>query len=56
MRKYIPEKSLYTFIIILSTSMWDFPDSEKSAYIARDPGSVPWLGRSPGEGNDNPLH
>ena len=26
-----------------------------SAYDAGDPGSIPGLGRSPGEGNDNPL-
>ena len=27
-----------------------------SAYNAGDPGLVPCLGRSPGEGNSNPLH
>ena len=26
-----------------------------SAYNAADPGSIPGLGRSPGEGNGNPL-
>ena len=26
-----------------------------SAYNAGDPGSIPGLGRSPGEGNGNPL-
>ena len=26
-----------------------------SAYSAGDPGSIPVLGRSPGEGNSNPL-
>ena len=26
-----------------------------SVYIAGDPGSIPGLGRSPGEGNANPL-
>ena len=30
-------------------------DSKVSAYNAGDPGSIPGLGRSPGEGNDNPL-
>ena len=30
-------------------------DSKASAYDAGDQGSVPGLGRSPGEGNDNPL-
>ena len=36
----------------------DFPDSsdgKKSACNARDPGSIPGVGRSPGEGNGNPL-
>ena len=26
-----------------------------SAWNAGDPGSIPWSGRSPGEGNGNPL-
>ena len=37
----------------------DFPgvsDGKESAYNARDPTSIPGLGRSPGEGNGNPLH
>ena len=29
--------------------------SKESACSAGDPGSIPGLGRSPGEGNDNPL-
>ena len=36
----------------------DFPgssDSKESACNARDPGSIPRLARSPGEGNGNPL-
>ena len=36
----------------------DFPggsDDKKSAYNAGDPGSIPGLGRSPGEGNGYPL-
>ena len=36
----------------------DFPggsDGKVSAYNARDPGSIPGEGRSPGEGNGNPL-
>ena len=36
----------------------DFPggsDGKASAYNAGDLGSIPWLGRSPGEGNGNPL-
>ena len=30
-------------------------DGKESACNAGDPGLIPWLGRSPGEGNDNPL-
>ena len=30
-------------------------DGKESACNAGDPGSIPGLGRSPGEGNDNPL-
>ena len=36
----------------------DFPggsDGKVSAYNVGDPGSIPGLGRSPGEGNGNPL-
>ena len=36
----------------------DFPggsDSEASAYNVGDPGSIPGLGRSSGEGNGNPF-
>ena len=36
----------------------DFPggsDGKTSAYNAGDPGSIPGSGRSPGEGNGNPL-
>ena len=36
----------------------DFPgglDGKVSAYNAGDLGSIPGLGRSPGEGNSNPL-
>ena len=37
---------------------WGFPggsDGKASARNAGDPGSIPGLGRSPGEGNGNPL-
>ena len=37
---------------------WGFPggsEGEASAYNERDLGSIPGLGRSPGEGNGNPL-
>ena len=42
---------------ILSTNL-GFPggsDSKESACNEGDPGSIPGSGRSPGEGNDNPL-
>ena len=29
-------------------------DGKESACNAGDPGSIPWLGRFPGEGNGNP--
>ena len=38
--------------------IWGFPggsDDEESACSAGDLGLIPRLGRSPGEGNDNPL-
>ena len=31
-------------------------NGKASAYNAGDPGSIPGSGRSPGEGNGNPLH
>ena len=37
---------------------YDFPggsDRKASVYSAGDPGSIPGLGRPPGEGNGNPL-
>ena len=37
---------------------WGFPsgsEDKASACNAGDPGSIPGLGRSPGEGNGNPL-
>ena len=40
------------------TYNYDFPggsDSKASAYNVGDPGSIPGLGRSSGEGNGNPL-
>ena len=44
---------------IYSTSCYkDFPsgsDGKACAYNAGDPGSIPESGRSPGEGNSNPL-
>ena len=42
----------------MDTLGWGFPggsDGKVSACSAGDPGLIPGLGRSPGEGNDNPL-
>ena len=42
----------------MSLMQIDFPsgsDGKESACISRDPGSVAMSGRSPGEGNGNPL-
>ena len=44
--------------ITLENQFFYFPggsDGKASAYNAGDPGSIPGLGRSPGEGNNNPL-
>jgi len=38
--------------------MWDFPggsDGKESTCNAEDMGLIPWLGRSPGEGNGYTL-
>ena len=46
------------FLIGLCLSQLGFPgssDGKASAYNAGDPGSIPGSGRSPGEGNGNPL-
>ena len=46
------------FLLLKSNHLLDFPggsDGKASAYNAGDPGSIPGLGRSPGEGNGNPL-
>ena len=45
-------------VLILSRRVLDFPggtDGKASAYNAGDLGSISGLGRSPGEGNGNPL-
>ena len=47
-----------TLFLLHLSSFPDFPgssDGKVSAYNARDPGSVPGSGRSPGVGNGNPL-
>ena len=59
-------EDIYLYCILLMTTLYhtgfsggsDFPggsDGKASAYNAGDLGSIPGLGRSPGEGNGNPL-
>ena len=46
------------FSLLYSLCNWIFPggsDGKASAYNVGDPGSIPGSGRSPGEGNGNPL-
>ena len=43
---------------VIYTFWWDFPGGSEvkaSAWNAGDLGSIPGLGRSPGEGNGDPL-
>ena len=52
------EKKEGAFAIYLVLYISDFPggsDGKASVYNAGDPGSIPGSGRSPGEGNGNPL-
>ena len=45
-------------MLLFLNFLLDFPgglDSKASVYNAGDPGSIPGSGRSPGEGNGNPL-
>ena len=45
----------YAFLYIATTNFPGGLDGKASAYNVGDPGSVPRLGRSSEEGNDNPL-
>ena len=47
--------SSLAWIRIMSLGFPGSSDGEESACNAGDPGSIPGLGRSPGEGNGNPL-
>ena len=42
-------------VVVGSSGFPGSSDGKVSAYNAGDPGSIPGLGRSPGEGNGNPL-
>ena len=49
---------LVVIVMVAVVMVVGFPggsDGEASGYNAGDPGSIPGLGRSPGEGNCNPL-
>ena len=50
---------VFTFMVYIILNFYrDFPggsDGKEYAYNAGDPGLIPELGRSPGEGNGNPL-
>ena len=46
---------LLLLLLLLFYCFWTSLMAQASAYNARDPGSIPRLGRSPGEGNGNPL-
>ena len=46
------------FFLMLSLLYWAYPgssDGKESAFNVGDLGLIPGLGRSPGEGNGNPL-
>ena len=42
-------------VIFVSVGFSGGSEGKASAYNAGDPGLIPGSGRSPGEGNDNPL-
>ena len=43
-------------ILLLAVGFFGGSDGKESAYNAGDLGLIPKLGKSPGEGNGNPLH
>ena len=45
---------MFTYILVYIGLPWGLSGKE-SACNARDPGSIPGAGRSPGEGNGTPL-
>ena len=47
--------NIFTYFICLSLGFPGGSDGKASAYNEGDPGSIPGSGRSPGEGNGNPL-
>ena len=53
--KEVKHKYLAAFIMVHVSLVAQMVKKKKSACNAGDPGSIPGLGRSPGEGNGNPL-
>ena len=54
----VPLEQLKSIKYSCLKQIWGSPagsDGKESACNAGDPGSIPGLGRSPGEGNGNPL-
>ena len=52
------KNQFHAYLIIIHYHLIGFPGSlngKASAYNVGDPGSIPGSGRSPGEGNDDPL-
>ena len=55
---FLPLKMKVKFLLLMYTFLFGFSggsDGKASAYNVGDPGTIPGLGRSSGEGNDNPL-
>ena len=48
-------QNTYDAVLGLMWGFLDGSDGKESACSAEDPGSIPGSGRSPGEGNGNPL-
>ena len=53
--KVAPPDSCIAEAVTEPVSLWRGSEVKASARNAGDPGSIPGLGRSPGEGNGNPL-
>ena len=50
---YLVFEFVYLYLLLIGLSWW--LSGKESAYNAGDPGSISGSGRSPGEGNGNPL-
>ena len=53
----VQEGGTHVYRWLIHVNIWQKrgSDGKVSVYNAGDPGSIPGLGRSPGEGNGNPL-